>query len=98
MSGGLAGYDAWRLASPPEYEREGAIESLLERPEMFALQRRLELAEGRVAALERRLASTQPSPYRVRLILTLRWAQAQVRGRKQALQNAIDEWSDDDGR
>jgi len=84
-------YDSWKSTDPAD-SRAGAVAQLLERPEMFALQRRVELAEGRVAALERRLASTQPSPYRVRLLLTLRWAQAQVKGRKQALENAIEEY------
>ena len=70
-------------------------EAVEHEPSLFTIQRRIEIAQGRVAMLARRLDLTPPSPYRVRLLMILRWATHVAKLRQNALQYAIEEWGND---
>lgn len=89
-----ATYDHWCLATPPEYEREGAIESLIDsEPEMQQLERRVEMADGRCAMLTRALLGAHGERL-VRIARLLKLADSIARERLDALLAAIEHWGE----
>lgn len=91
---GLAGYDAWKTFDAAGERAAELHEAIIEEPELYVLQRRCELQEGRCAALTRALLTAAPLRKR-RVGKILQRASAIAIERANRLQAAIEDFAED---
>lgn len=95
----LTGYDNWKLATPPEYDREGARQSLIENePHLSRLEHRADHAAARADKLTKLLAATPQSDRRDRLARLVTMAAREANYRANDLQAAIEDLAESPDR
>lgn len=91
----LTGYDNWKLATPPEYERGIDPGST---PELARLQNRADHAAARADKLTKLLAATPQSDRRDRLARLVTMAAREANYRANDLQAAIEDLAESPDR